>query len=67
MGVFIISMLAIVGCCFIAGALTRNTDGTGSDKDHPVITFLRGATVVAIIVFVIGTIIGILSLFIDIF
>lgn len=47
MGAFLLSMLAFVGCCFIAGALTRNTDGTGKDKDHPIITFMRGLAVVA--------------------
>lgn len=67
MGAFLLSMLAFVGCCFIAGALTRNTDGTGKDKDHPIITFMRGLAVVASILFVIGLIFGILSLFIDIF
>ena len=67
MGIFIITILAIVGIVYIAGALTRNTDGTGKDKDHPLITLMRGSAVVGIIVTLGGIILGILSLFIDIF
>lgn len=66
MGTFIISILAFVGCCFIAGSLTRNTDGTGKYKDHPVITIMRGMAVLGSVVTILGLILAILSLFIDI-
>lgn len=49
MGLFIITILAIVGFCFIAGALTRNTDDSSSDRDHPFITIMRGLGVLFII------------------
>ena len=65
MGVFIISMFAIIGICIIAGILTRNTDGTGKDKDNVFITFIRGMAVVGGITTILGLILGILSLFID--
>ena len=65
MGVFIISMFAIIGICIIAGILTRNTDGTGEDKDNVFITFIRGMAVVVGITTILGFILGILSLFID--
>lgn len=67
MGIFIISILALVGACFIAGSLTRNTDGTDKDKDHPVITIMRGSAVVAMIMTFVGIILGIVSIFVDIF
>lgn len=65
MGIFIITLLAIIGLCIIAGVCTRNSDGEYKDKDNVVITFMRGAAVIAMISCGLGFILGILSLFID--
>lgn len=62
MGIFIISIFALIGVCVVAGVLTRNTDGLDEDKDNIVITFLRGLVVIGGITTILGFIFGILYL-----
>ncbi len=41
-GIMIFTLFAFVGICFIVGICTRGTEKNEKDKDHAVMTFMRG-------------------------
>lgn len=41
-GQMIFTLLALIGICFIVGIFTRNTEKDDKDRDHAVMTFMRG-------------------------
>ena len=41
-GMTIFTLLAFVGICFIVGVCTRHTENNEEDRDHALMTFMRG-------------------------
>ena len=41
-GIMIITLLAVVGICFLVGVCTRNTENNEKDRDDAFMTLMRG-------------------------
>lgn len=58
-------MLALIGCCFIAGVLTR--DSQDKDSDHPFMIIMRGLAVVSALAICLVSIAGVIGLIVNLF
>lgn len=66
-GMFILSMIALVGVFLIVGVLTRGADDDNPDRDNVWMTLMRGLAVVGGILAALLPIAGIIILIVDAF